>query len=87
MSLDQYWSEEPNYRVERGITVPRLHELAALVEITRREDMHLLGSVMALAQHDPKGLRKLQPRQAPQKIDRASLGALAPVKRKRDPHG
>lgn len=64
------------------MTVPRLHELARLVEATTRDDAHLAGSVMSVAMHDPKRLSRLA-RQRRQPSELPTSGPLAIPKRRR----
>lgn len=59
MTLDEYWSEEPNYDQVRGITFERLRSLIDLHKRTKVRDLYDFGATVSLAYHDPQKLKEL----------------------------
>ena len=67
--LGEFWDDTPNLDAERGLTIPRLHDLVTAYQDRYHRQLRDVGIATALAQHDPKGLDKLLPPTSPKGTD------------------
>ena len=72
IGLDEFWDDTPNLDAERGLTIPRLHDLVDAYERRYHRQLRDVSVATAIAHHDPKGLDKAFPPLASQDGQRES---------------